>query len=495
MSEAQLAEEPFDDVRVARLLRAPDGSLRVAVVNTATRVELGSVPILERTREGMERVMAAVAEVRQRIAAMKAAEAPAAPPPTVAERTRRKRPARSAPREPGVRTFADKVATLARLIRMDLEARIVSDPGSRAHQWASEYAASIGVEASRDYWYIRTDSARLYAVRVSDGAVMLPGPKGVQQFVMLNIDDMGLHDWGSRFRWPPKRAIPVEPPWVTSSLPSPELAVKRERKVTLRLADAPVRVGDEPAWVPPQKLLAARGFRGRGWQGAEYDSNHGIKDVAARVAKDIRAAIVAGDLPQMTYSIRTGYATHTPEIKVEVQRVPGVIVVNPEWALHHVAERYDALNGGRVKRYTPAGEAILNNLRAIVVTYLRDDSDISTDYFNASFFHSEEFSRSLFDQQAWDLADLPRTKVRRDFYLAESLSEALNPNWPYGLNVREEPAGRVVEVVRNFPGGSGRAPEVVARSEPEPGVEFLPEVAMSLLRDARASFRPVPRLR
>lgn len=494
MSEAQLAEEPFDDVRVARLLRAPDGSLRVAVVNTATRVELGSVPILERTREGMERVMAAVAEVRQRIAAMKAAEAPAAPPPTVAERTRRKRPARSAPREPGVRTFADKVATLARLIRMDLEARIVSDPGSRAHQWASEYAASIGVEASRDYWYIRTDSARLYAVRVSDGAVMLPGPKGVQQFVMLNIDDMGLHDWGSRFRWPPKRAIPVEPPWVTSSLPSPELAVKRERKVTLRLADAPVRVSDEPAWIPREPMVQ-RGWRGRGWLGAKYKSGSDIKDVAAGVSKDIRDAIESGDLPDMTFSVRTGYATHTPEIKVEVQRVPGVIVVNPEWARHHVADRYDALNDGRVKRDTPAGEAILNNLRAIVVTYLRDDSDISTDYFNASFFHSEEFSRTLVNQQAWDLAELPRTKVRRDFYLAESLSDAINPNWPYGLVVREEPGGRVVEVVRNFPHGSGRAPEVVARSEPEPGVEFLPEVAMSLLRDARASFRPVPRLR
>ena len=77
--DESLAEESFDATRVARFLRGPGGALRVAVVNVVTGAELASFPI-DRTREGMAAVMAAVVEVRERIAAAHAAVAPAAAP-------------------------------------------------------------------------------------------------------------------------------------------------------------------------------------------------------------------------------------------------------------------------------------------------------------------------------------------------------------------------------------------------------------------------------
>lgn len=81
--DESLAEESFDATRVARFLRGPGGALRVAVVNVVTGAELASFPI-DRTREGMARVMAAVVEVRERIAG-KAAPAAAQAVATIAD--------------------------------------------------------------------------------------------------------------------------------------------------------------------------------------------------------------------------------------------------------------------------------------------------------------------------------------------------------------------------------------------------------------------------
>ena len=65
-AEVRLGEAAFDASRVARLLRAADGSVRVALVGPAG--EFASVPLADRTREGLARAVGVVAELRARLA-------------------------------------------------------------------------------------------------------------------------------------------------------------------------------------------------------------------------------------------------------------------------------------------------------------------------------------------------------------------------------------------------------------------------------------------
>ena len=78
MTETRLGEAAFDATRVARFLRAPDGALRVALVNLATGAEFGSLPLADRSREELARVAGIVRAMRDR-AALAPPLRPAAP--------------------------------------------------------------------------------------------------------------------------------------------------------------------------------------------------------------------------------------------------------------------------------------------------------------------------------------------------------------------------------------------------------------------------------
>lgn len=65
--EVQLSAAPLVDTRVALLLRAPDGALRIALVDTATGVEFGGFDLRERTLAAVERAVAAVKLVREKL--------------------------------------------------------------------------------------------------------------------------------------------------------------------------------------------------------------------------------------------------------------------------------------------------------------------------------------------------------------------------------------------------------------------------------------------
>ena len=76
--EVTLKTAPLVDTRVARLNRAPDGQLRIALVDTATGLEFGSFVLVERTVEAVRRATEAVRVVRDKLA--QAAAAPQLPP-------------------------------------------------------------------------------------------------------------------------------------------------------------------------------------------------------------------------------------------------------------------------------------------------------------------------------------------------------------------------------------------------------------------------------
>lgn len=66
--EVTLTTAPLVDTRVARFNRAPDGQLRIALVDTATGLEFGSFVLTERTVQAVERATAAVRAVRDKLA-------------------------------------------------------------------------------------------------------------------------------------------------------------------------------------------------------------------------------------------------------------------------------------------------------------------------------------------------------------------------------------------------------------------------------------------
>ena len=69
MTDAILQEVPFDATRVARFLRVPSGDLFVAVVNLRTGREVQRLPLRERTRNEILRVVGVVKRLRERLAA------------------------------------------------------------------------------------------------------------------------------------------------------------------------------------------------------------------------------------------------------------------------------------------------------------------------------------------------------------------------------------------------------------------------------------------
>jgi hypothetical protein len=67
--EAALHEEPFDATRVARLLISAGGAVRVSLLDVSTGEEFGSVPLADRSREELARVVGIVLSLRERLAA------------------------------------------------------------------------------------------------------------------------------------------------------------------------------------------------------------------------------------------------------------------------------------------------------------------------------------------------------------------------------------------------------------------------------------------
>jgi len=80
--EVTLTTAPLVDTRVARFNRAPDGQLRIALVDTATGLEFGSFVLTERTVQAVERATAAVRAVRDKLAQGSRVSSPSRSPKT-----------------------------------------------------------------------------------------------------------------------------------------------------------------------------------------------------------------------------------------------------------------------------------------------------------------------------------------------------------------------------------------------------------------------------
>jgi hypothetical protein len=125
-----------------------------------------------------------------------------------------------------------------------------------------------------------------------------------------------------------------------------------------------------------------------------------LTDLARLIRAEIKERVKAGELPPLTYSVRTRHGrTFTGAIDVQVKgfeathwtdtrsgkRSERFAIVSPEFA------RDPNTYGGSVSRYTPEAQALLARLEGIRNAYNYDASDPTTDYFDTRYYGDSDF--------------------------------------------------------------------------------------------------------
>lgn len=436
MTETQLAEAPIDATRVARLLASSAG-VRVALVNLATGAEFFTVPLASRTRESVAAALGVVGQLRARLATPT--------PPSVpfaqrfgagsAEELRPRPPSRLVGGPSAAYSFADKVETFARHIdRMDaisraaevarLRARGISEERLKA---ALDSLVSASIEEGRDYWYVRRNGSRRYAVDVKTGTIYPVASKGVLKYQgFASLDTIGEYDWNDRYYAHRKLPTPMLVEMRRSSLKSPEAKVKREPTYPLRTVDA-VDHREVGAWMgwekhpektkPRGRVIVGGGYYGDAWEGEKYSISMSMNDVVKGIRREFADDVASGFLPRgTTFSVTQRDGNH---IRVTVTRVPGVQIVTREAALRPEGE------SSRADYYTRSAEMLLKYVESVLSAYNHDSSNSQMDYFNVKFYDTVEFSDVLELQQISDIRALERQGDRVDVYLTHSIDEAL----------------------------------------------------------------------
>lgn len=127
-----------------------------------------------------------------------------------------------------------------------------------------------------------------------------------------------------------------------------------------------------------------------GFTGAKFDRSLSVKEIAARIREDFKAALKAGDLPAgLKLSVTTDYSSTSAAIRVRIKALPaGLQRHTAEYLAHQAAHPHDFFRG---ERRTPEIKALLAKLSEMVNAYNFDKSDIMTDYFHKRFYDSITF--------------------------------------------------------------------------------------------------------
>lgn len=110
----------------------------------------------------------------------------------------------------------------------------------------------------------------------------------------------------------------------------------------------------------------------KGTIGPKYDSELSTAAIAARFRADLKAAVVAGELPAMIASVRTKRFAGGSSITVLIRRISGFdTVTNPE---------------GIRPRIRADVQEIRDKVLALLNAYNFDHSDVMSDYYHVRFF-------------------------------------------------------------------------------------------------------------
>ncbi len=140
-------------------------------------------------------------------------------------------------------------------------------------------------------------------------------------------------------------------------------------------------VGEDKPSTPP-----APTSNDRRWYGAKYDRSLSTPECAKRFRADVKAAILAGDLPKgLKLSVQCDSYSGGSSIDVRIKALP-FAALNPGRESAHADQQ---------PRYTPRTSALLKTLEGMLGAYNHDGSDSQSDYFDVKFYGRVEVSSDL----------------------------------------------------------------------------------------------------
>ena len=140
-------------------------------------------------------------------------------------------------------------------------------------------------------------------------------------------------------------------------------------------------------------------------RGDKYVTGLDIAEIAKRVRAEIKAAVKAGSLPELTASVTMRRYTGGRSLSVRITKcsipVLNVARVRVEMAEPH---RYNGM-----PHYNPEAAAVLDTIRGICDAYNFDGSDIGSDYFHVNFYTSVGID--------WQIERDERTRIEANAHL------------------------------------------------------------------------------
>lgn len=118
-----------------------------------------------------------------------------------------------------------------------------------------------------------------------------------------------------------------------------------------------------------------------GWQGDKYEATRDLP--LKEKAKLIKREILVKH-PDIKVSVRTEFFSMGCAIRISVKKVPT-----------RVSYLEDHPYGGKTRKLTTRGRAILESIQAIANQYRYNDSDAMIDYFNTNFYCTPQYDLDL----------------------------------------------------------------------------------------------------
>lgn len=133
--------------------------------------------------------------------------------------------------------------------------------------------------------------------------------------------------------------------------------------------------------------------------GESYDDKLSTKEIAARIRKDIKQAIAAGELPGgcRDYSVRYRSFSGGSSIDITVKRA-AYTIERPEVTRADPREA-DTVTRGLGGWMTDGASAVIDRLKKIHDAYNHDGSDTMSDYWDVNYYGHAEFDWQLVDKQ------------------------------------------------------------------------------------------------
>lgn len=134
-----------------------------------------------------------------------------------------------------------------------------------------------------------------------------------------------------------------------------------------------------------------RFYTSNGWQGSKYDIKKGAKEVA----KELRSYIKSNpDLNACKWSIRSTRGMCADSLYISMMVAPFEPFTQEYKEKHEYRYNRGYSEHGTIKDYTsPEAYKLMMKVKAFVMQYIHDDSDVMTDYFDRNIYDHYEIGQ------------------------------------------------------------------------------------------------------